>query len=129
MPLKSFVVYIVDDDESICRALKRLVASVGYHQALTFGSAEDFLDTNLNLEDSCLVLDICLPKMTGLDLQEQLSIRGAKIPIIFITAHEDPQWQEGAMNRGAVAYLMKPFHEQALLNAINQCRQQTERGD
>ena len=127
MPKKSLAVYVVDDDESICRALKRLLASVGY-QALTFESAEDFLDTNLGLKKGCLVLDVRLPGMTGFDLQEQLISRGAEISIIFITAHNNPKWQEKAKKRGAVAYLTKPFHEQALLDAIKQCQQQAEGG-
>ena len=125
MSVKPLTVYVVDDDESIRSALKRLLVSVGF-QVLTFESAEDFLDTNFNIEKGCLVLDICLPGMTGFDLQEQLASRRSKIPIIFITAHDNSRWQEKAKNRGSVAYLIKPFREEALLSAIRQCWQQAE---
>jgi FixJ family two-component response regulator len=117
VPQKSFAVYIVDDDDSIRRALKRLLRSVGYH-ALTFESAEDFLDSASCLGDGCLVLDIRLPGMTGLDLQEKLASSGAKYSVIFMTAHDNPQWRERAKKAGAVAYLRKPFGDQSLLDAI-----------
>ena len=119
MPQKSFTVYVVDDDDSIRRALKRLLRSAGYH-AITFESAEEFLDSASCLGDGCLVLDIRLPGMTGLDLQEKLASSGAKYSIIFMTAHDNPQWQERARKAGAVAYLKKPFNEHSLLDAI-QC--------
>jgi FixJ family two-component response regulator len=114
---ESFTVYVVDDDESIRRALKRLLRSMGYH-AVTFESAEEFMKAISSGGQGCLVLDIRLPGMTGLDLQEKLSSSGAKYPVIFMTAHENPQWQERAKKAGAVAYLKKPFDEQSLLNAI-----------
>ena len=76
-------------------------------------------------DEGCLVLDIRLPGMTGLDLQEKLVSRGAKYSVIFITAHDNPQWQERARKEGAFAYLLKPFSEQALLEAVGRCRQQT----
>jgi len=112
-----FTVYIVDDDASIRSALKRLLRSVGYH-AVTFDSAEGFLDGAARLAKGCLVLDIRLPGMTGLDLQEQLSLLGSGHPIIFMTAHDNPEWQERARKAGAIAYLKKPFPEQVLLEAI-----------
>jgi len=126
MPHESFTVYVVDDDESIRRALKRLLRSFGYH-ALTFESAEDFLDSASGPGEGCLVLDIRLPGMTGLELQEKLVSRGAKYSVIFITAHDNPQWQERAKKEGAFAYLLKPFSEQALLDAVGRCRQQIGR--
>ncbi len=119
MSQESFTVYVVDDDESIRRAIGRLLRSVGYH-VLTFGSAEDFLDSTSGTEEGCLVLDVRLPGMSGLALQEKLASRGAKYSIIFITAHDNPQWQERAMKAGALAYLKKPFGDQLLLDAI-QC--------
>jgi len=125
LPKKPFTVYVVDDDDSICRALKRLLKAFGF-QALTFESAEDFLESTADLEKGCLVLDINLPGMTGLDLQEKIASRGANCPVIIITAHDNPQWREQARKAGAVAYLKKPFGEQLLLNAISLCRQQTE---
>jgi FixJ family two-component response regulator len=112
-----FTVYVVDDDESIRMALKRLLRSMGYH-AVTFESAEDFMEATSRRGEGCLVLDIRLPGMTGLDLQEKLASSGAKYPVIFMTAHDNPQWQERAKKAGAVAYLRKPFDEQSLLGAI-----------
>ena len=116
---------MVDDDDSICRALKRLLKACGF-QTLTFESAEDFLESTADLEKGCLVLDINLPGMTGLDLQEKIASRGTNCPVIIITAHDNPQWREQARKAGAVAYLKKPFGEQLLLDAISLCRQQTK---
>jgi FixJ family two-component response regulator len=110
-------VYVVDDDESVRRALQRLLRSAGYH-AVTFESAEDFIDSAPGGGEGCLVLDIRLPGMTGLDLQEKLSSSGAKYAVIIMTAHDNPQWRQRAKKAGAVAYLRKPFDEQSLLDAI-----------
>ena len=117
MHRESFTVYVVDDDESIRKALKRLLRSMGYH-AVAFESAEDFMETTSCRGEGCLVLDIRLPGMTGLDLQEKLASSGVKYPVIFMTAHDNPQWQERAKKAGALAYLRKPFDEQSLLGAI-----------
>jgi FixJ family two-component response regulator len=117
MPQESVTVYVVDDDESVRRALQRLLRSAGYH-AVTFESAEDFIDSTPGRGEGCLVLDIRLPGMTGLDLQEKLSSSGAKYAVIFMTAHDNPQWRQRAKRAGAVAYLRKPFDEQSLLDAI-----------
>jgi FixJ family two-component response regulator len=110
-------VYVVEDDESVRRAIGRLLRSVGYH-ALTFESAEEFIDSVPQGGEGCLVLDIRLPGMTGLDLQEKLASSGAKYPVIFMTAHDNPQWQERATKAGALAYLKKPFGDKSLLDAI-----------
>ena len=117
VPRESFKVYVVEDDESIRRAIARLLKSVGY-RASTFESAEDFLDSTAGAGEGCLVLDIRLPGMTGLDLQEKLASSGAKYSVIFITAHDQPQWQERAKKAGALAFLKKPFEDQSLLDAI-----------
>jgi len=117
MHRESFTVYVVDDDESIRKALKRLLRSMGYH-AVAFESAEDFMEATFCRGEGCLVLDIRLPGMTGLDLQEKLASSGVKYPVIFMTAHDNPQWREMAKKAGAVAYLRKPFDEQSLLGAI-----------
>ena len=117
VPRESFNVYIVEDDESIRRAIGRLLRSVGYH-ASTYESAEDFLDSTAGAGEGCLILDIRLPGMTGLDLQEKLASSGAKYSVIFMTAHDHPQWQERAKKAGALAYLKKPFKDQSLLDAI-----------
>lgn len=118
MPQESFKVYVVDDDESIRRALNRLLRSVGFH-AFTFESAEAFLDSTSCLGEGCVVLDIRLPGMSGLDLQEKLASSGAKLSVVFMTAHDNPQWQERARKGGALAYLRKPFGDQSLLDAIH----------
>ena len=120
MRKKSFTIYVIDDDASIRMALKRLLSSVGYH-ALTFESAEAFLECGLGQDECCLVLDIHLPGMTGFELQEKLSSRGAMVPFFFITAHDNPQWEKRAEEAGAVAYLKKPFLEQKFFNAIGRC--------
>lgn len=117
MPEESFTVFVVDDDESIQRALKRLLRSEGYH-VVTFGSAEDFLDSCSAVGKGCLVLDIRLPGMTGLDLYEKVVSSVVKYPVIFMTAHDNPQWQQRAKAAGAIAYLRKPFGRQSLLDAV-----------
>lgn len=117
MHRESSTVYVVDDDESICRALKRLLRSADY-QALTFTSAEDFLDATSGRIEGCLVLDIRLPGMSGLDLWERLISLGTECKIVFMSAHDNPQWRQRAMKLGAVAYLKKPFRNHLLLNAI-----------
>jgi len=121
MPQESLTIYVADDDESIRRALKRLLRSVG-HRAVTFESAEAFMDSVPEGGEGCLVLDIHLPGMTGLDLHEKLSAEGAQYPVIFMTAHDNPQWRQRAKEVGAVAYLRKPFDEQSLLDAIQLAR-------
>jgi FixJ family two-component response regulator len=117
VPQESCRVHVVDDDESIRRALKRLLNSMGY-EAVTFDSAEDFLDSTSGLGEGCLVLDIRLPGMTGLDLQEKLASWGAKYSVIIIAANDNPQLRERAKKTGAIAYLRKPFTDQSLLDAI-----------
>ena len=124
MPQKSDAVFVVDDDESIRRAMKRLLKSSGY-DAVTFASAEEFIASNPGRGKGCLILDIRLPGMTGLDLQEKLTASGAKYAVIFITAHDDAQWRQKAKAAGAIAYLRKPFAEQALLDAIRICLRET----
>lgn len=117
MKQETFTVYVVDDDRSIRKALERLLRSAGYH-ALTFASAEEFLYSTAVPGKGCIILDIRLPGMTGLDLHEKLASEGAKYSVIFMTAHDSPQWRQRAKKTGAVAYLNKPFPEQTLLDAI-----------
>lgn len=114
---KTSTVYVVDDDASIRRALERLLRSSGY-TAVTFASAEEFLQSAIASGEGCLILDIRLPGMNGLELQEKLASRGAANSFIFMTAHDIPQWQEKATKAGAIAYLKKPFREQSLLDAV-----------
>ena len=117
VPQTTFTVFVVEDDESVRRAIGRLLRSVGY-RALTFESAEEFLDAMSGSGEGCLVLDIRLPGMTGLDLHEKLASMGSKYSVIFMTAHDNPQWRERAEKAGALAYLKKPFGDQSLLDAI-----------
>lgn len=127
MQEKSFTIFVIDDDDSIQRALERLLRSEGYH-VVAFGSAEDFLHSGVVRAECCLVLDIRLPGMSGLDLQDRLALNGQKQAIIFITAHDNPQWQERAKAAGAIAYLRKPFDQQSLLDAVRHCRPQRKAG-
>ena len=112
-------VCVVDDDLSIRKALERLLRSAGY-QALTYGSAEEFLSSAAALGQGLLVLDIRLPGLSGLELHEKLVSAGTNHSVIFITAHDNPEWQIRADKAGALAYLKKPLGEQALLDAVAQ---------
>ena len=111
------IVFVVDDDESVSASLKLLIESIGY-DVVTFKSAEDFLDSRFRENPCCLVLDICLPGMSGFQLQEHLVMSQNRIPVIFITGHDRNRMEDEAARLGAIAYLRKPFDEQALLGAI-----------
>ncbi len=111
------VIYIVDDDESVRKAIKRLVESVEL-RAEDFASAEDFLSSGRALYSACLILDLRLPGMSGLELQSKLVASNCHVPIIFITAHGDGQERTRALEAGAVNFLQKPFSEDALFSAI-----------
>jgi FixJ family two-component response regulator len=113
------VVFVVDDDPSVRRAIKRLVESVGLRVEL-FGSAQEFLRSEGPDSPNCLVLDIRLPGMSGLDFQRELAATKIHIPVIFITAHGDIPMTVRAMKAGAVEFLTKPFRDQDLLDAIQQ---------
>ena len=112
-------VFIIDDDRGMREAIKDLVESVGLH-AESFGTSEEFLETRRGAEPSCLVLDVRLPQMSGLDFQRQLTEAGVQIPIIFVTAHGDVPMSVRALKSGAVEFLTKPFRDQDLLDAIQQ---------
>ena len=111
------MVFVVDDDPSLREALSSLLRSVGLRVEV-FGSAPELLQTKLPDVASCLVLDIRLPKRSGLDFQTELANAGIKIPIIFITAHGDVPMTVRAMKAGAVDFLIKPFRDQDLLDAV-----------
>jgi FixJ family two-component response regulator len=113
------VVYIVDDDAGIREALDSLIRSVGF-EVQAFASARDFLSSKLPNAIGCLVLDVRLPGLSGLDLQRELTLAGVHIPIIFITGHGDIPMTVSAMKAGAVEFLTKPFRDQDLLDAIHQ---------
>ena len=111
------IVFVVDDDASLRDALRSLLRSVGLRVEV-FGSAADFLKGRLPDAVSCLVLDIRLPGVSGLDFQAELAKAGIHIPIIFITGHGDIPMTVRAMKAGAVEFLTKPFRDQDLLDAV-----------
>ena len=113
------VVFVVDDDPSVRRAIKRLVESVGL-RVETFGSAQEFRRSERPDSASCLVLDIRLPGISGLDFQRELAKAGIHIAVVFITGHGDIPMTVRAMKAGAVEFLTKPFRDQDLLDAIQQ---------
>jgi FixJ family two-component response regulator len=113
------IVFVVDDDPAVRRVIKRLLESVGLRVEL-FGSAEEFRRSERPNTASCLVLDIRLPGISGLDFQRELAETKVQIPIIFITAHGDIAMAVRAMKSGAVEFLTKPFRHQDLLDAIQQ---------
>ena len=115
-------VFIVDDDSGMRQAVQDLVESVGL-RAESFSTGEEFLKKQRTADPSCLVLDVRLPQMSGLDFQRQLAEIGVRIPIIFITAHGDIPMSVRALKSGAVEFLTKPFRDQDLLDAIQQALQ------
>jgi FixJ family two-component response regulator len=112
------IVMIVDDDNSIRRAVRRLMKSFGF-AVETFASAEEFLGSDRLEKTSCLILDVHMPGMNGLELQERLVASNSEIPIIFITAFTDERARLQALKAGAVGYLAKPFADDELLNCIH----------
>jgi FixJ family two-component response regulator len=115
------VIAIVDDDESVCRAIRRLVRSLGM-QADTFTSGQEFvemLDGVPWVHVDCVVLDIQMPGMTGLEVQERLARSGHLLPVIFITAHDEVGMRERALAAGAVAFIRKPFNDELLIKTLD----------
>ena len=112
-------VFVIDDDAAVRAAIQGLLKSVGLHSD-SFGTAQEFLSSERSDGPSCLVLDVRLPGINGLDFQRQLADAGVRIPIIFITGHGDIPMTVRAMKSGAVEFLTKPFHDQDLLDAIYQ---------
>ena len=111
-------VSIVDDDESVREAIKSLIRSVGL-DADAYASAEEFLNSDHERDAACLILDLRMPGMGGLELQQRLAAADSRIPIIFITAHaSDTEARARALASGAVDFLFKPFSEEALLNDV-----------
>jgi FixJ family two-component response regulator len=111
------VVSIVDDDASLRRSLRNLLTSVGF-SVETFASAEDFLQSVERETTACLVLDLRMAGMSGLDLLRQLAVTGSRIPVVILTAHGDDEARQRALEGGAVAFLGKPFRADALLDAV-----------
>ena len=118
-----FIVMIVDDDNSVRRAARRLIKSYGF-AVETFASADDFLASGQLPATACLVLDVQMPGLNGLELQSRLLAEGHQIPTIFITAFSNENARARALKAGALAYLVKPFEETDLLNSINAALQQ-----
>jgi FixJ family two-component response regulator len=115
-------VFIIDDDRGMRQAVQDLVESVGL-RAESFATGQEFLNKKRTSDPSCLVLDVRLPQMSGLDFQDRLAEIGMQIPIIFITAHGDVPMSVKALKSGAVDFLTKPFRDQDLLDAIQQALQ------
>ena len=113
----SELVAIVDDDRSVQSALKDLMESAGL-SARCFGSAEEFLELDARNQAACLVSDIRMPGMSGLELQAMLNAQGSRIPIIFITARGDAKMKMQAMKAGAIEFLSKPFDDEVLLESV-----------
>jgi len=113
------IVFVVDDDVWIRESLQTLLRDEGWHPE-TFASAQEFLDRPRAFIPSCLVLDISLPGINGLELQKRVAVERADMPIIFITGHGDIPMSVGAMKAGAVEFLTKPFNDEVLLTAIRQ---------
>lgn len=118
MTAERSLVSVIDDDESVRESLPDLLRQFGF-AAVAFASAEAFLDSQLVGRTQCLVLDVAMPGMSGLDLQQELTRRHCEIPIVFITATGDQTIRPRVLALGAVACLSKPFSETALLYALN----------
>jgi FixJ family two-component response regulator len=111
-------VFVVDDDESVRRALKGLIRSLGY-DVVTFASAEEYLESKHSLDTSCLIADINLPGISGMELQERLVKDGHRTKIIFITAFPEEALRKRALQAGAVCFLKKPFDDDCLVKCLD----------
>jgi len=111
------IIFVVDDDEAVRSSLRLLLKSVGLAPA-AFGSAREFLDKYDPAQPGCLVLDVRMPGMSGIELQEELNAQGAVIPVIFITGHGDVPMAVEAMQAGAFDFLQKPFRDQELIDRV-----------
>jgi FixJ family two-component response regulator len=112
------MIAIIDDDEAMQDSLRDLLEAAGL-AARCFGSAEEFLESDLHDKAACLIVDIRMPKMSGLELQAKLKEEECNVPIIFITAHGDARMRIQAMRRGAVEFLAKPFDHRLLLKRVH----------
>lgn len=115
--LEPALIVIVDDDKSVRKSLVRLMKSLGL-SARAFESGEDFLNFGSDQQAACLILDLMLPGMNGLELQRRLAFEHCRLPIVFISAHENEEAKAQAIETGAIAFLGKPFSEADLLKAI-----------
>jgi len=118
---------IIDDDESVCRAVRRLVRSLGM-DGETFSSGQKFIDmleAMPSFRPDCLILDVQMPGMNGLDVQDHLVRSGNTVPVIFITAHDEVGVREKALSAGAVAFLRKPFDDELLIKTLDEALKRT----
>ena len=115
---KAALISIVDDDPPVRNSLERLIKAHGFRTAI-FASAEDFLETGDLQETACLILDLTLPGMSGLDLQNRLWAESNGVPIVFVSAHHETESSNQAMKAGAIAFLGKPFNDEVLLQAVH----------
>ena len=113
------IVYVIDDDNSVCKAIENLLRSVGL-RVETFSDAPEFLRATHADLPSCLVLDVRLPGLSGLELQREMNQAQIRMPVIFITGHGDIPMSVGAMKAGAIEFLTKPFRDQDMLDAVHQ---------
>ena len=119
------LIAIVDDDESVCRAMSRLVRSLGM-ETKEFASGREFVDrieTTPSFQPDCVVLDVQMPGMNGLEVQERLASRGNRLPVIFITAYDEAGVRDRALAAGAVAFLHKPFNDELFITTLRQALQ------
>jgi FixJ family two-component response regulator len=123
--LKAPVISIVDDNESVREATKGLIRSLGYN-AEAFASAEDYLRSDCVSESACLITDLHMPGMSGTDLQDRLIADGRRVPMIFMTAYFEEKVRARVLDAGAVAFLRKPFDDEALIECLNKALKQHE---
>jgi two-component system, LuxR family, response regulator FixJ len=121
------VISIVDDDDAFRASTQKFISSAGF-RAEGFASAEDFLHADLLRDTACLIVDVRMPRMDGLELQRQLTMANCPIPLIFITAYGDAETRARAWSAGAVAFLHKPFSDEVLLRAIQSALQSAQGG-
>jgi FixJ family two-component response regulator len=112
------VISIVDDDEEVHKATKGLVRSLGY-TAATFGSAEEFLNSEQRYDTSCIIADVQMPGLSGVEMQKQLIAEGHRLPMIFVTAFPEDRVRASAMEAGAVGFLSKPCNEEHLIGCLD----------
>ena len=115
--MDSPVISIIDDDPSVRKATDGLVRSLGY-RSLTFASAEDFLQSDHIEDTSCVITDVQMPGLSGVELQSMLNARGARMPMIFVTAYPEDRIRRSVLEAGAVGFLSKPFEEAVLIEHL-----------
>ena len=111
------IIYIVDDEVSMCRAMERLILSMGM-DVKTFSSGLDFLESDYKEQNACLIADIKMPGMSGIELRRKLAAKGSSLPVIFITAFDTENMRDEAKKVGAAGFFQKPVDDQALLDSI-----------